>query len=87
MLESRGVPSATLGFGADMAMAYNPSQMAIMQGGISGLGSSSDAVRRTINSHLMAIGGVYKDPTSQVNLYLFSFNQRSDSISNYQTLF
>ncbi|CAI9296683.1 unnamed protein product [Lactuca saligna] len=66
MLESRGVPSATLGFGADMAMAYNPSQMAIMQGGISGLGSSSDAVRRTINSHLMAIGGVYKDPTSQV---------------------
>lgn len=65
MLESRGGPSA---FGADMAMAYthNPSQMAIMQGGISGLGSSSDAVRRTINSHLMAIGGVYKDPTSQV---------------------
>lgn len=61
--------SGTLGFGADMAMAYtqNPSQLAIMQGGIPGLGSSSsDAVRRTINSHLMAIGGVYKDPNSQV---------------------
>ena len=74
MLESRVGPSGTLGFGADMAMAYahNPSQMAsIMQGGISGLGSSSDAVRRTINSHLLAVSGVYKDPSSQVNLYLF----------------
>ncbi|KAL4574611.1 hypothetical protein LXL04_021445 [Taraxacum kok-saghyz] len=70
MLESRVGPSGTLGFGADMAMAYahNPSQMAsIMQGGLSGLGSSSDAVRRTINSHLLAVGGVYKDPSSQLH--------------------
>ncbi|KAJ9554144.1 hypothetical protein OSB04_018189 [Centaurea solstitialis] len=60
-------PSGTLGFGPDMSMPYTPnsSQMAIMQGGLSGVGGSSDAVRRTINSHLMAIGG-YKDPTSQV---------------------
>lgn len=67
MLESRGGHSGTLGFGPDMTMPYTPnsSQMAIMQGGLSGVGSSSDAVRRTINSHLMAIGG-YKDPTSQV---------------------
>ncbi|KAK9063781.1 hypothetical protein SSX86_017653 [Deinandra increscens subsp. villosa] len=68
ILESRLGSSGSLGFSADMAMPYlpNQSQMAIMQGGISGVGSSSDAVRRTLNSHLMAIGGGFKDPSSQV---------------------
>ncbi|KAK1416196.1 hypothetical protein QVD17_31985 [Tagetes erecta] len=68
MLESRMGPSVSLGFSGDTAMPYAPnqSQMAIMQGGISGIGSSSDAVRRTLNSHLMAIGGGFKDPASQV---------------------
>lgn len=49
-----------------------PSQMAIMQGEIYGIGNSSDGlvVRRTVNSHLMAIGGE-TDRTSQVKLYLF----------------
>ncbi|MFS7959816.1 putative transcription factor bHLH family [Helianthus anomalus] len=68
ILESRLASSGSLGFSADMAMPYttNQSQMAIMQGGIPGVGSSSDAVRRTIGSHLMAIGGGFKDPASQV---------------------
>lgn len=75
MLESRAGPSGTIGFGADMAMSYNhnQSQMALMQGGISGVGSSSEAVRRTINSHLLAISGGYKDHTSNVS-YIFSFD-------------
>ncbi|KAD2804361.1 hypothetical protein E3N88_37738 [Mikania micrantha] len=68
MIESRLGPSGTLGFNADMAMpcTSNQSQMAIMQGGISGVGNSTDAVRRSLNSHLMAIGGGFKDPASQV---------------------
>ncbi|PWA88734.1 Myc-type, basic helix-loop-helix (bHLH) domain-containing protein [Artemisia annua] len=68
ILESRLGPSGPLGFGGDMAMPYTPnqSQMAVMQAGIPGVGTSSDAVRRTINSHLMALGGGYKDHTSQV---------------------
>ncbi|KAI3817133.1 hypothetical protein L1987_10922 [Smallanthus sonchifolius] len=68
MLESRLGPSGSHGFNADMAMHYTPnqSQMAIMQGGMSGVGSSSDAARRTLNSHLMAISGGFKDPASQV---------------------
>nr|XP_043637168.1 transcription factor bHLH49-like [Erigeron canadensis] len=69
MIESRAGPHGTLGFGPDMTMpsyTHNSSQMALLQGGISGLGSSSDAVRRTINSHLMAIGGGYKDHTPNV---------------------
>ncbi|KAI3816462.1 hypothetical protein L1987_16160 [Smallanthus sonchifolius] len=66
IMESRFGPSGSLG--ADMAMPYtlNQSQMAIMQGGISGVGRSSDAVRRTVNSHLVSIsGGGFKDPASQ----------------------
>ncbi|KAI7742763.1 hypothetical protein M8C21_021136 [Ambrosia artemisiifolia] len=68
ILDSRLGSSGSLGFGAEMAMPYPPnqSQMAIMQGGISGVGSSSDAVRRSLSSHLMAIGGGFKDPASQV---------------------
>ncbi|KAI3696189.1 hypothetical protein L1987_79199 [Smallanthus sonchifolius] len=67
IMESRFGPSSSLG--ADMAMPYTlkQSQMAIMQGGISGVGRSSDAVRRTVNSHLMTTsGGGFKDPASQV---------------------
>ncbi|XP_076909849.1 transcription factor bHLH49-like [Bidens hawaiensis] len=68
ILESRLRSSGSLGFSGDMAMPYasNQSQMAIMQGGIPNIGSSSDAVRRTLSSHLMAIGGGFKDPASQV---------------------
>ncbi|XP_076914336.1 transcription factor bHLH49-like [Bidens hawaiensis] len=68
LLESRLGSSGSLGFSGDMAMPYtsNQSQMAIMQGGIPNIGSSSDAVRRTLSSHLMAIGGGLKDhPASQ----------------------
>ncbi|KAI7757160.1 hypothetical protein M8C21_004764, partial [Ambrosia artemisiifolia] len=65
-IESRLGPSGSLG--ADMAMPYalNQSQMAIMQGGISGVGRSSDADSRTFTSHLMSISGGFKDPASQV---------------------
>ncbi|GKE19643.1 transcription factor bHLH49 isoform X1 [Tanacetum coccineum] len=68
ILESRLGPSGPLGFSGDMAMPYTPtqSQMAVMQGGIPGVGTFADAVRRTSNSHLMALGGGYKDHTSQV---------------------
>ncbi|KAJ0682262.1 putative transcription factor bHLH family [Helianthus annuus] len=50
--ESRLGPSGSLGTDMAMPYAFNQSQMAIMQGGISGVGRSSDAGRRTINSHL-----------------------------------
>ncbi|KAJ0866024.1 putative transcription factor bHLH family [Helianthus annuus] len=65
-MESRLGPSSSLG--TDMAMPYalNQSQMTIMQGGISGVGRSLDAGRRTVNSHLMSISGGFKDPASQV---------------------
>ncbi|MFS7960411.1 putative basic helix-loop-helix leucine zipper transcription factor [Helianthus anomalus] len=70
-MESRLGPSGSLG--TDMAKSYalNQSQMAIMQGGISGVGRSSDAGRRTVNSHLMSISGGFKDPASHVICCLF----------------
>ncbi|KAL9994048.1 putative transcription factor bHLH family [Helianthus debilis subsp. tardiflorus] len=65
-MELRLGPSGSLG--TDMAMPYalNQSQMEIMQGGISGVGRSSDAGRRRVNSHLMSISGGFKDPISQL---------------------
>ncbi|KAJ0697815.1 putative transcription factor bHLH family [Helianthus annuus] len=42
-MESRLGPSASLGTNMVMSYAFNQSQMAIMQGGISGVGRSSDA--------------------------------------------
>lgn len=70
ILQSRSGPSATLGFPPEMTMPY-PSlsqlQPGIIQTGLAGVGSSSDTVRRTINSHLSAISGGYKEPSSQVS--------------------
>ncbi|KAK3031806.1 hypothetical protein RJ639_036958, partial [Escallonia herrerae] len=70
ILQSRAGPSSTHGFPPDMTMPYppmHPSQSGVIQTGLPGMGNSSDALRRTINSHLAALSGGYKEsPTSQV---------------------
>ncbi|PIA63335.1 hypothetical protein AQUCO_00200983v1 [Aquilegia coerulea] len=61
--DSRSGPS-TLGFSPDMSMVHpqmHPSQQALLQTGIPGVGNSSDALRRTINSQLAALNSGYKD--------------------------
>ncbi|XP_073282576.1 transcription factor bHLH49-like [Primulina huaijiensis] len=53
----------------DMNVAYpplHPSQPALIQSGIPGLGNSSDAFRRVINLRSTAIGEEFKEPSSQV---------------------
>ncbi|KAK9062568.1 hypothetical protein SSX86_019755 [Deinandra increscens subsp. villosa] len=66
IIESQLGRSGSLG--ANMAMPYtiNQSQMANMRGGISGVGRSSDAVKRTVDYHLMSVGGGFKDPASHI---------------------
>ncbi|KAK6921847.1 Myc-type, basic helix-loop-helix (bHLH) domain [Dillenia turbinata] len=70
ILQSQAGPS-TLGFTRDMAIPYpgmlQPPQSGLIQPGLSGLGNSSDALRRTINSQLTALGGGFKEPNSQVH--------------------
>lgn len=65
ILQSRVGPS-TMGFSPDMPMAYPPlhsSQQGLIRAGLSGLGSSSDLHRRTINSQLTPMTGGFKEPT------------------------
>ncbi|KAK9277390.1 hypothetical protein L1049_006933 [Liquidambar formosana] len=69
ILQSRAGPSSALGFSPDMTMAFPPlhqSQPGLIQGGLPGMGNSSNALRRTINSQLTAMGGGYKEPTPQL---------------------
>lgn len=65
ILQSRAGPS-TLGFSPDMPMAYpqlHSSQQGLIRAGLSGLGSSSDLHRRTMNSQLTPMTGGFKEPT------------------------
>ncbi|KAJ0475464.1 putative transcription factor bHLH family [Helianthus annuus] len=64
-MKSRLGPSGSLVTDMAMSCALNQSQMVIMQGRIFGVGRSSDAGRRTVNSHLVSISGGFKDPASQ----------------------
>lgn len=63
ILHSRGGPSA-LGFPPELSMAHSqmhPSQQGLIPAGIAGMGSSADALRRTITSQLAALNSGYKD--------------------------
>ncbi|KAL3510976.1 hypothetical protein ACH5RR_030377 [Cinchona calisaya] len=68
VLQSRAFPSS-LAFPPDMTMAYPPlhqSQQGMVQAGLHGLGSPSDALRRSINSSLTSVSGSFKEPSSHV---------------------
>ncbi|KAH9607031.1 hypothetical protein KSS87_013806 [Heliosperma pusillum] len=57
-----------IGISPSMPMAYHPlhlSQPPILQPGLQGVGTCSELLRRTINSHLTSMGG-YKEPTHQL---------------------
>ncbi|XP_073142169.1 transcription factor bHLH49-like isoform X2 [Henckelia pumila] len=57
-----------LAFPPDMNIAcppLHPSQTALIQSGIPGLGNSSDALRRSINLRSTAFGEEFKEPSSQ----------------------
>ncbi|XP_044487945.1 transcription factor bHLH49 isoform X2 [Mangifera indica] len=72
ILQSRAGPSPTLGFSPDMSVAYpplHPSQPGLMQSALPGMGSSSDILRRTINSQLTPMPGGFKDPTQVPNAW------------------
>ncbi|KAI3970777.1 hypothetical protein MKX01_024424 [Papaver californicum] len=69
ILQSRVGPSSSMGFPQDMIMAHpqlHPSQPGLIQSGIPGMGNPSDALRRTINSQLMAMNAGYKEPNPQM---------------------
>ncbi|MCL7023927.1 hypothetical protein MKW94_023192 [Papaver nudicaule] len=69
ILQSRVGPSSSMGFPQDMIMAHpqlHPSQPGLIQPGIPGMGNPSDALRRTINSQLMAMNAGYKEPNPQM---------------------
>ncbi|XP_019149816.1 PREDICTED: transcription factor bHLH49-like isoform X2 [Ipomoea nil] len=66
ILQSRAGPSS---FPHDMTMPYPPAHpppSTLIQAGLPSLGSSADAIRRTINSHLATASGSFKEPTPQV---------------------
>lgn len=57
-----------IGFSPDMVHPQlHPSQSGLVQAGISGMGSPSDAVRRAMNAQLTVMNGL-KEPTPQVFL-------------------
>uniref|UniRef100_F6HGF5 BHLH domain-containing protein n=1 Tax=Vitis vinifera TaxID=29760 RepID=F6HGF5_VITVI len=69
ILQSRVGPSSTMGFSPETTMPYpqlHPSQPGLIQVGLPGLGNSSDAIRRTINSQLAAMSGGYKESAPQL---------------------
>nr|GMD28619.1 transcription factor bHLH49 isoform X1 [Ipomoea batatas] len=70
ILQSRAGPSSSLlSFPHDMTMPYPPVHhppSTLIQAGLPSLGSSADAIRRTINSHLATASGSFKEPTPQV---------------------
>lgn len=69
MFSTRAGPSASLGYSPDFPMAYpplHPTQHSVLQPGVPGIGSSSDALRRTITSQLTNMGGGYKDTAAQL---------------------
>ncbi|CAK9159947.1 unnamed protein product [Ilex paraguariensis] len=68
VLQSRAGPSS-LGFPPDMTMPYSllhSSHPGVIHTVLPGVGNSSDALRRTINSHVTAMSGEYKESTSHV---------------------
>lgn len=69
ILQSRAGPS-TLGFSPDMAYPLlHSSQQGLIRAGLSGMGSSSDLHRRTINSQLTPMTGGFKEPTQLPNVW------------------
>ncbi|XP_052186048.1 transcription factor bHLH49 [Diospyros lotus] len=68
MLQSRAGPS-TLGYSPDMTIPFpslHPNQSGLIQPGLANMSSSSDAIRRSINSQLMAMTAGFKETTPQV---------------------
>ncbi|MQM19606.1 hypothetical protein Taro_052612 [Colocasia esculenta] len=66
ILQSRAISSSTFGFSPDMAHhQIHPTQQALVQSGIPGIGNPSDAHRRSINAQLVAINA-YKEPAAQI---------------------
>ncbi|KAG7975269.1 hypothetical protein I3843_06G089800 [Carya illinoinensis] len=71
-LPSRVATSSTMGFSPNIPMVYpllRPSQRGLNQAGLPGMGSSSDLLQRTINSHLTTVIGGFKDPTQLSNVW------------------
>ncbi|KAG2702579.1 hypothetical protein I3760_06G096500 [Carya illinoinensis] len=71
-LPSRVATSSTMGFSPNIPMVYpllHPSQRGLNQAGLPGMGSSSDLLQRTINSHLTTVIGGFKDPTQLSNVW------------------
>lgn len=69
ILHSQPGPSSALSFHYDMSMSYHllhASRPRLIQEGLPSLGTSSDPLRRTINSHLTAMNGGYNESTAQV---------------------
>ncbi|XP_073010319.1 transcription factor bHLH49-like [Typha latifolia] len=65
LLHSRGGPSSAIGFLPDMIHPQlHPSQQGLLQAGMSGIGNSSDALRRAINAQLTTNNG-FKEFTPQ----------------------
>lgn len=65
ILPLRVATLSTMGFSPGIPMVYplsHPSQRGLIQAGLPGMGSSSDLLQRTINSHLTSVGG-FKEPT------------------------
>ena len=86
IIHSRAGPSSSIGFPPDMAMPYpplHPSQPVLNQAGHAGMGNSSDALRRTINSHFNEMSAGFKEPTSQVTSRQFLISL-TPSIPNYE---
>ncbi|PON79809.1 Basic helix-loop-helix transcription factor [Parasponia andersonii] len=72
MLQSRVGSSSSLAFSPDMPMPYptlQPPQQGLLQAGLSGMGGSSDVLRRAISSQLMPLAGGYKEPSQLPNVW------------------
>ncbi|XP_073103420.1 transcription factor bHLH49 isoform X1 [Elaeis guineensis] len=66
LFQFRGGSSSMIGFSPNMIHPQlHPSQQGLVQPGISGMGSPSDAVRRAMNAQLTVMSG-FKEPTPQI---------------------
>ena len=88
MLQSRAGPS-TLGYSPDMTIPFpslHPNQSGLIQPGLANMSSSSDAIRRSINSQLMAMTAGFKETTPQVDFNLSIANIYSGFVLSYDGL-
>nr|WQQ41755.1 bHLH13 protein [Camellia japonica] len=72
MLQSRAGPSSTLGYSPDLTMPFpslRPPQPGLIQTGLPGVPNTSDALQRSITTHLTAISGGFKEPTQVANMW------------------